>query len=229
MLETPKSAKTPSTARIPDSCATSAILENGACTSVTFAPKILSRSRASSSACASRSRLINRPEINLSAIAFECPPAPSVASMYVPSGLTRSHSSTSPSITGVCGSLCSRHSPLATRRFLIRSPSHPKPCRPHPCTDRFSTDPGHAYGSSHRDNRGRHIHPLRLSFAPTLVALLAAALFPAHPSPPPGRNSSSSSGIFSSLYSWLAALPACLQSPTKPASDKSAPSRLSCW
>src|SRR6266851_2445232 len=102
MLETPKSAKTPSTARIPDSCATSAILENGACTSVTFAPKILSRSRASSSACASRSRLINRPEINLSAIAFECPPAPSVASMYVPSGLTRNHSSTSPSITGVC-------------------------------------------------------------------------------------------------------------------------------
>src|SRR6266478_3912433 len=97
MLETPKSAKTPSAARIPDSCATSAILENGACTSVTFAPKILSRSRANSSACASRSRLINRPEINLSAIAFECPPAPSVASMYVPSGLTRSHSSTSPS------------------------------------------------------------------------------------------------------------------------------------
>src|SRR6266702_4681727 len=102
MLETPKSAKTPSTARIPNSCATSAILENGACTSVTFAPKILSRSRASSSACASRSRLINRPEINLRAIASECPPAPSVASMYVPSGLTRSHSSTSPSITGVC-------------------------------------------------------------------------------------------------------------------------------
>src|SRR5216684_7663042 len=102
MLETPKSAKTPSTPRIPNSCATSAILENRACTSVTFAPKVLSRSRANSSACASRSRLINRPEINLSAIAFECPPAPSVASMYVPSGLTRSHSSTSPSITGVC-------------------------------------------------------------------------------------------------------------------------------
>src|SRR6266481_3911226 len=54
MLETPKSAKTPSTPRIPNSCATSAILENGACTSITFAPKILSRTRANSSACASR-------------------------------------------------------------------------------------------------------------------------------------------------------------------------------
>src|SRR6266436_6512287 len=103
MLETPKSAKTPSTARIPNSCGTSAILENGACTSFTFAPKILSRSRANSSACTSRSRLINRPEVSFSAIASECPPAPSVATMYVPSGLMRSHSSTSSNSTGVCG------------------------------------------------------------------------------------------------------------------------------
>ncbi len=103
MLETPKSAKTPSTAGIPNSCATSAILENGACTTVTLGPKILSRSRANPSACASRSRLISRPEINFSAIASECPPAPSVASMYVPSGFMRSHSSTSSNSTGVCG------------------------------------------------------------------------------------------------------------------------------
>jgi len=96
-------AKAPSTPGIPNSCATSAILENRACTSVTFAPKILSRSCASSSACASRSRLINRPEVNLFAIASECPPAPSVASMYVPSGFIRSHSSTSCNSTGVCG------------------------------------------------------------------------------------------------------------------------------
>src|ERR1700720_2125442 len=61
MLETPKSAKTPSTPGIPNSCTTSAILENGACTSVTFSPKIFSRSRASSSACASRSKLTSRP------------------------------------------------------------------------------------------------------------------------------------------------------------------------
>src|SRR5215467_11728970 len=102
MLETPKSAKTPSAGGIPNSCATSAILENGACTAVTFAPKISSRSRAMASACASRSRLISLPEVNLSAIAAECPPAPSVASMYVPPGFTCSHSSTSRNITGVC-------------------------------------------------------------------------------------------------------------------------------
>src|SRR5690349_21080586 len=102
MLETPKSAKTPSTGGIPNSCATSAIREKGACTTVTLAPKILSRSCAMASACASRSRLISLPEVSFRAIASECPPAPSVASMYVPSGFTRSHSSTSRNITGVC-------------------------------------------------------------------------------------------------------------------------------
>src|SRR5215470_12792768 len=102
MLETPKSAKTPSAGGIPNSCTTSAIRENGACIAFTFAPKIFSRSRAMASACASRSRLISLPEVNLSAIAAECPPAPSVASMYVPSGFTCSHSSTSRNITGVC-------------------------------------------------------------------------------------------------------------------------------
>src|SRR6267142_2749282 len=111
MLETPKSAKTPSAGGIPNSCATSALLENGDCTSFTVSPKLFSRSRASSNACASRSRLISRPEgrpdnvpeVSLLAIASECPPAPSVASMYVPSGFTRSHSSTSSNSTGVCG------------------------------------------------------------------------------------------------------------------------------
>src|ERR1700674_2438429 len=103
MLETPKSAKTPSTGGIPNSCATSAILENGDCTSLTLSPKLFSRSCASSNACASRSRLINLPDVSCLAIASECPPAPSVASMYVPSGLMRSHSSTSSNSTGVCG------------------------------------------------------------------------------------------------------------------------------
>src|SRR5260370_350202 len=69
MLETPKSAKTPSTGGIPNSCATSAILENRDCTSFTFSPKLFSRSRANSSACASRSRLIKRPDVSLFAIA----------------------------------------------------------------------------------------------------------------------------------------------------------------
>src|SRR5690242_21122856 len=102
MLETPKSAKTPSAGGIPNSRATSAIRENGACTTVTFSPKVFSRSCAMASACASRSRVISLPEVNFWAIASECPPAPSVASMYVPSGFTRSHSSTSRNITGVC-------------------------------------------------------------------------------------------------------------------------------
>src|SRR5579871_4383790 len=104
MLETPKSAKTPSTPGIPNSCTTSAILENDDSTSFTVVPNFFSRSAASASACASRSRLINFPDVNLDAMAAEWPPAPSVASMYVPSGLTSSHSSTSSSITGVCGS-----------------------------------------------------------------------------------------------------------------------------
>src|SRR5271154_2842521 len=103
MLETPKSAKTPSTGGISNSCATSAILENGDCTSVTFSPKLFSRSPARSSACASRSRLINRPDVNCSAMAAEWPPAPSVTSMYIPSGFIRSHSITSSNSTGVCG------------------------------------------------------------------------------------------------------------------------------
>ena len=85
MLETPKSAKTPSTIGIPNSCTTSAIFENAACTSVTLlrssTPKFAAnRSRASSNACTSRSRLINLPVVNLPAMAAEWPPAPSVAS-----------------------------------------------------------------------------------------------------------------------------------------------------
>src|SRR5882724_2779983 len=103
MLETPKSAKTPSTFGIPNSCTTSAILENGDSTSVTFSPKLFSRSRANSSASASRSRLIKRPDTSRCAIASECPPAPSVASMYVPPAFTCSHSSTSSNIAGVWG------------------------------------------------------------------------------------------------------------------------------
>src|SRR6266404_2401460 len=105
MLETPKSAKTPSTFGIPDSRTASAILENGDKTQLTFDPNLVKRSRAIRSACSSRSRLINLPEESLSAMASECPPAPNVASTYIPSGFIRSHSSTSCNITGVCGRL----------------------------------------------------------------------------------------------------------------------------
>src|SRR6185295_1095722 len=123
MLETPKSAKTPSTPGIPNSCTTSAILENDDRTSVTVVPNLLSRSAASCSACASWSRLINFPDLNRSAIAAECPPAPSVASMYVPSGFTSSHSSTSSSKTGVCGTapLTTTAPPLIRAHFDRRA------------------------------------------------------------------------------------------------------------
>src|SRR6202167_82793 len=115
MLETPKSAKTPSTPGISNSCTTSAILENDDSTSFTVVPNLYSRSAANASACASRSRLINLPDLSFAAMAAEWPPAPSVASMYVPSGFTSSHSSTSSSITGVCGadSLPTSASPIS--------------------------------------------------------------------------------------------------------------------
>src|SRR5712671_2692777 len=114
MLETPKSAKTPSTLGIPNSCTASAILENGDKTQFTFDPNLVKRSCAICSACSSRSRLINLPEESLSAMASECPPAPNVASTYIPCGFIRSHSSTSCDITGVCGSFVpARHSSLA--------------------------------------------------------------------------------------------------------------------
>ena len=71
MLETPKSAKTPSTFGIPNSCTTSAILENGDKTQFTFEPNFASLSCPISSACASWSRLINRPESSLAAMASE--------------------------------------------------------------------------------------------------------------------------------------------------------------
>src|SRR5262249_39776809 len=103
-------AKTPSTPGIPDSCTTSAIFENDDCTSFTFVPNLLSRCAASSNACASWSRLINLPNFKRSPIASEWPPPPTVASMYVPSGFTSSHSSTSSNKTGVCGT-----SPLTQR------------------------------------------------------------------------------------------------------------------
>src|SRR5579871_6914903 len=113
MLETPKSAKTPSTPGIPNSCTTSAIIENDDSTSFTVVPNFFSRSAANAIACASWSRLINFPDVSFAAMAAEWPPAPSVASMYVPSGFTSSHSSTSSSITGVCGS-----APLPTAPHL---------------------------------------------------------------------------------------------------------------
>src|SRR5579863_5183284 len=114
MLETPKSAKTPSTPGIPNSCTTSAILENDDSTNFTVVPNFFSRSAASAIACASWSRLINFPDVSFAAMAAEWPPAPSVASMYVPSGFTSSHSSTSSSITGVCGSAPLTTSPHST-------------------------------------------------------------------------------------------------------------------
>jgi len=76
-----RSAKTPSTFGIPNSCAASAILEKGDKTQLTLDPNLFKRSCAICSACASRSRLINLPEEILSAMASEWPPAPSVASM----------------------------------------------------------------------------------------------------------------------------------------------------
>src|SRR6266481_5175868 len=103
MLETPQSAKTPSPFGIPNSCTAAALLENGDKTQLTFDPNLVKRSRAICSACSSRSRLINLPEESLSAMASECPPAPNVASTYIPSDFIRSHSSTSCNITGVCG------------------------------------------------------------------------------------------------------------------------------
>src|SRR5260370_11891537 len=199
MLETHKSAKTPSTPGIPNSRTTAALLETGAPPSVTLSPKVLSRSRANSSACASRSRLINRPEggpgiapeVNLCAMAAECPPAPSVASTYVPSGLTRNHSSTSSNITGVCGSaLFARHSPLATRHFLTKFPNLPAPCRPRSCTARSSSYPQRAYGSSPRDNRDCRTHRLLPSSAPIPATLREPKLCPARPAPPFALNSS---------------------------------------
>src|ERR1700745_1874981 len=109
MLETPKSAKTPSTFGIPNSCTAAAILENGDKTQFTFDLNLVKPSRAICSACSSRSRLINLPVESLSAMASECPPAPNVASTYIPSGFIRSHSSTSCSITGVCAELNVAH------------------------------------------------------------------------------------------------------------------------
>src|ERR1700759_3150224 len=119
MLETPKSAKTPSTPGISNSCTTSAILENDASTNFTVVPNFLSRSAASASACSSWSRLINFPDVSLAAMAAEWPPAPSVASMYVPSGFTSSHSSTSSSSTGTCGSLPLPTAPHSIPRNLL--------------------------------------------------------------------------------------------------------------
>src|SRR5258708_26448402 len=105
MLETPKSAKTPSTFGIANPCTASAILENGDQPQLTFDPNFVKRSSAICSACSSRSRLITLPEESLSPMASECPPAPNVASTYIPSAFIRSHSSTSCNITGVCGRL----------------------------------------------------------------------------------------------------------------------------
>src|ERR1700742_1995290 len=116
MLETPKSAKTPSTPGISNSCTTSAILENDDSTNFTVVPNLFSRSIASASACSSWSRLINFPDVSLSAMAAEWPPAPSVASMYVPSGFTPSHSSTSSNSTGTCGSLPPPTAPHSTSK-----------------------------------------------------------------------------------------------------------------
>src|SRR3984957_182447 len=128
MLETPKSAKTPSTPGISNSCTTSAILENDYSTNFTVVPHLFSRSAASASACSSWSRLINFPDVSLAAMAAEWPPAPSVASMYVPSGFICSHSSTSSSSTGTCGSV-----PLPTaphQSFKTEAPATPPDTNP---------------------------------------------------------------------------------------------------
>ena len=80
MLETPKSAKTPSTVAIPNPCTASEIFENAVARKLTLLANSFSRSCAIRSACPSRSRLINRPDDKRAAMAAEWPPAPSVAS-----------------------------------------------------------------------------------------------------------------------------------------------------
>ena len=104
-LDTPRSARTPSSGGSFNSVATSPIFENSACTRITRRSCGPNRSRAISRACGSRSIPTNRPVVSRRAISIAWPPVPTVASRYVPSGRIRSQFTTSSSRTGVCRTL----------------------------------------------------------------------------------------------------------------------------
>src|SRR5579864_9265263 len=103
MLDTPRSASTPSAGGKLRSANTSPICEKLACTNVTLSPNSASRLRAISSACVSRSRPTSRPPApSRRAISIACPPSPTVASTYSPPGLIASQSIVSSTSTGLC-------------------------------------------------------------------------------------------------------------------------------
>src|ERR1700674_3447701 len=103
MLDTPRSASTPSAGGRLFSAKTSPICEKLACTNVTLSPNSASLPRAISSACVSRSRPTNRPPApSRRAISIACPPSPTVASTYSPPGLIASQSIVSSTSAGLC-------------------------------------------------------------------------------------------------------------------------------
>src|SRR5579864_9051082 len=103
MLDTPRSASTPSAGGRLRSAKTSPICEKLACTKVTLSPNSASLLRAISSACASRSRPTSRPPApSRRTISYACPPSPTVASTYNPAGLIASQSIVSSTSTGLC-------------------------------------------------------------------------------------------------------------------------------
>src|SRR5208282_5810670 len=108
--------------------------------------------------------------------------------------------------------------------LLLKSPA---PCHPHPCTAHSSTYPAPGCDSSLPDSSAPQRRQLPPSFARPRAAPLATAVFPAHPIPPPARNSSFSSRICASPHPHSAFAPACPRFPTKLSSDKFLPSRPS--
>src|SRR6266446_930962 len=103
MLDTPRSASTPSAGGSLRSAKTSPICEKLACTKVTLSPNSASLVRAISSAAASRSRPTNCPPApSRRTISIACPPSPTVASTYSPPGFIASQWIVSSTSTGVC-------------------------------------------------------------------------------------------------------------------------------
>src|ERR1019366_1972640 len=103
MLDTPRSASTPSAGGSPRSAKTSPICEKLACTKVTLSPNSASLPRAISSATASRSNPTNCPPApSRRTISIACPPSPTVASTYSPPGFIASQWIVSSTSTGVC-------------------------------------------------------------------------------------------------------------------------------
>src|SRR6266576_1074063 len=110
-----------------------------------------------------------------------------------------------------------------------KSPNLPRPCRLRPCTAHSSTDPAVACDSSLPGSPGCPAHP-RLPWPGSIPAAQSAgAACPAHPIPRSDRNSWFASKTSFLLGSCSASSPACLQSPTKPSSDKFAPFHRWCW